>query len=293
LQAKQIIQYRGETTILRGFVEPEPEFFSRMATLADKTSFLLKESGAFDPNYTRTIQHLEEFKGFIKGVKSEQALQAKFYRLSAEEMSNLGLAFILIQMNPSEVGKEPKAYFKEKTQQIDTLVADIKQGRIDNHPEAKRIIERNDKELDLEQLWQRFEKISRRLEIISHKQLRGADLNPQEIYFIKNYGKAIAGIMLYGGNSYLTPKDDAARIVDVFTNSQQGGYLHVGISRPRKLYVLYPWKGETILCEGAIMPYYEFVTTTRLTDESWKENLDSKNRPSLPKWITPIVSDQN
>ena len=62
--------------------------------------------------------------------------------------------------------------------------------------------------------------------------------------------------MLYGGNSYLTPRDDAPRVVDVYANPQESGYLHVGIARPRKMYVLYPWKGKTVLCEGAILPYY-------------------------------------
>jgi hypothetical protein len=38
------------------------------------------------------------------------------------------------------------------------------------------------------------------------------------------------------------------------------------------------------------MPYYEFVDTTILTDESWQELLDSKERPPIPEWIVPIVS---
>lgn len=96
--------------------------------------------------------------------------------------------------------------------------------------------------------------------------------------------------MLYGGNSYLSPRDDAPRVVDVYANPQEGGFLHVGVARPRKLYVLYPWKGKTILCEGAIMPYYEFVTASRLTDKSWKERLDSEQRPSIPRWVAPVVS---
>lgn len=96
--------------------------------------------------------------------------------------------------------------------------------------------------------------------------------------------------MFYGGNAYLTPQDDAPRVVDVFDNLQKGGYLHVGIARPRKLYVLYPWKGRHVLCEGAVLPYYEFVATSRLTDESWKARLDSAERPSIPEWFAPVVN---
>ena len=95
---------------------------------------------------------------------------------------------------------------------------------------------------------------------------------------------------MYGGNSYFTPRDDSPRIVDVYYNPQSHGYLHVGIARPRKIYVLYPWQNEKILCEGAVMPYYEFVNNSRLTDSDWKEVLDSNQRPSVPEWVKPAIS---
>ena len=96
--------------------------------------------------------------------------------------------------------------------------------------------------------------------------------------------------MLYGGNSYENPRDDSPRVVDVCSNPQEGGYLHVGVARARKIYVLYPWHGRTILSEGAIMPYYEFVSTSRLTDRAWRDMLDSAQCPAIPKWISPVVS---
>jgi hypothetical protein len=143
--------------------------------------------------------------------------------------------------------------------------------------------------LNIQMLWYKLENICRRLETISHKQLRKIELNESETDFIRYYGASIAEIMFYDGNSYEDPNDDAPRIVDVFSNSEKGGYLHVGISRPRKIYVLYPWKGKDILCVGAVLPYYEFVNNTRLTDSEWKKKLDSNSRPSILKWQEPIV----
>ena len=201
---------------------------------------------------------------------------------------NLDLSFMLMKMNESEAEKGSEAYFKEQRQWIETLVADIREGRGDRYPKLKEIIKEYN--FDLEDLWERFERVSRQLEVISHKQLRHVDLNRSEVAFIKSYGDIIAGIMLYGGNSYLEPRDDVPRVVDVYANPQKGGYLHVGIARARKMYILYPWKGKAVLCEGAILPYYEFVSTSRLTDKSWKERLDSDKRPSLPKWLSPVVS---
>jgi hypothetical protein len=57
--------------------------------------------------------------------------------------------------------------------------------------------------------------------------------------------------------------------------------------------VLYPWKGRHVLCEGAILPYREFVSRTRLTDDAWMKLLDSKECPPCPKWFSPIVSKDN
>ena len=95
---------------------------------------------------------------------------------------------------------------------------------------------------------------------------------------------------MYNDHTSYSPKNDAPRAVAVYTNSLTGGWFHAGVGRPRKLYVLYPWKGKTLLCEGAVMPYYEFVTKSGLTDEEWKKRLDSEERPSIPKWMFPAVS---
>lgn len=306
LQAKQNVYYLCASMVPEGFVEPEPDFFSRMAELAASTHKLLSQSGAFKPDYEAAVRSIDKLKGILSEMEAEfssnrierkshmrpgsQPLR-KFdiYRnLSPVDLMTIRLPLRLMEMNKTEAKKGSADYLKEQREWLDTLESDIREGRMDRHPKLKEIVKMYD--YDLERLWERLEKASRKLEVISHKQLRDRDLSESEIYFIKGYGKTIAHIMLYGGNSYATPRDNAPRVVDVYANPQEGGYLHVGIARPRKMYVLYPWKGETILCEGAVMPYYEFVTTTRLTDESWRKELDSKNRPSIPKWMSSVVT---
>ena len=103
--------------------------------------------------------------------------------------------------------------------------------------------------------------------------------------------------MFYEGNSYLSPDDDAPRVVDVYSNPnflpRRPGktlhhYLEAGIARPRKMYVLYPWEGQELLCVGAVLPYYEFTSTERLTDAQWLEMLDSDGRPPVPEWARAI-----
>ena len=79
------------------------------------------------------------------------------------------------------------------------------------------------------------------------------------------------------------------RIVDVHS-APGAGYLEVGIGRATAIYILYPWQGKLILCKGAVMPYYEFISDSRLTDSEWKNRLDSGQKPEVPNWIKPVIA---
>jgi hypothetical protein len=98
--------------------------------------------------------------------------------------------------------------------------------------------------------------------------------------------------MFYGGNSYHSPRDDAMRVIDVYSNPNIGKHLHVGIARPRIMWVLYPTKNGDVLCRGAVTPYAEFVHPDRLTDGEWKTLLDSPKRPETPAWAAPVIAPE-
>jgi Protein of unknown function (DUF3160) len=147
----------------------------------------------------------------------------------------------------------------------------------------------NIRSFNLDVQWERLESLCADLEGIATKQVNHDDLTVKDNNIITGFGFALAEIMFHYEDAYGLPKDEAPKIVDVYSNVQYGGYLHVGVSRARTIYVLYPWKGKTYFCEGAIMPYYEFVSPTRLTDESWMTMLDSDDRPPIPNWMSPIV----
>ena len=97
-------------------------------------------------------------------------------------------------------------------------------------------------------------------------------------------------VMFYGGNSFLHPRDDAPRVVDVFHNPNLRQYLEVGTGKPAALYVLYPWQGEEVLCRGAVMPYHEFRSDKRLTDDDWRAMLDSGKTPAQPDWLSALTA---
>jgi hypothetical protein len=135
--------------------------------------------------------------------------------------------------------------------------------------------------------WRALRSCCARLECLAHKQLRGRPFVGDEKTFLAEYGRSLGWLMLYDGNSYVSPRDDAPRVVDVFAGG--GKLLEVGVARPRALYVLYPWQGKDVLCRGAVLPYHEFLHDSRLTDGAWRDLLKTPAAPAPPGWARTLT----
>jgi len=143
--------------------------------------------------------------------------------------------------------------------------------------------------IDLGRTWDVLRDLCLRLEILAHKQLREVPFNEDERDFILGYGRRIAHLQFHFSNSYKLPRDDAPRIADVHSDPVGGESLLVGVTRPRALWVLYPWRGQDVLCRGAVMPYRECRNAIRLADPEWMQRLDSGEPPAAPAWFAPLV----
>lgn len=132
--------------------------------------------------------------------------------------------------------------------------------------------------------WELLSTITRKLEALAHKQLRGQPWTASEDDFLREYGPNLAHIMGYYGNSYIAPQDDAPRCAEVHRNLVRDTGITVGVGRPRQIYVLYPWNGVEILCTGSVMTFYEAERRERSTDSEWKGWLDA-NQISQPAWL--------
>lgn len=136
--------------------------------------------------------------------------------------------------------------------------------------------------------WMSLINVTRRLESMAHKQLRGQDWDDDETAFIRNYADSLGYIMGYDGNSWEDAQDDSMRITTIGSDPERGLYNQVGIARARSLYVLYPWKGQLVLCLGAVMPFQTHVSANRMLDEEWGRYLD-ENGTSFPEWLQPLI----
>lgn len=168
---------------------------------------------------------------------------------------------------------------------VEQLIQEIQHDVLEKNPELTAIVDPGIP--DLGEIWDDLISTSRRLEIISHKQLRGADLNESERWFVLQYGETLSELML---RSNLPPKDDVPWATAVYTNHLLQKTLHATTSRPRALYVLYPWGGTKVLSRGAVLPYREVISGELLTDEQWRQQLDTQTAPPLPEWLQPILS---
>jgi len=277
LQAKSNAFYACASTPPKGFVEPEPDFYRRMSDLAAKTREVLRSAHIFDAGYSEAINALTESADLLERLENEPDIQKKIPSLQDDTSDGPMriLSFVLCFQEDNQA----------RLRRIHRAAESLKTGTVD--PSFAHILT-TAYGLDLESHWRSLEQTSQRLESVAQKQLVGVALNKEEEAFLGRYGATLAVIMLYGGNSFYTPRDDAPKVADVFWHYRAGN-LHVGIGRPRALYVLYPWKGKEVLCAGAVLPYYEFFNQERLTDSEWRSMLDSKTTPDLPGWLRPII----
>jgi hypothetical protein len=272
LQAKQNVRYLGRSPEPTGFIEPVPEFYARLARLVENTKAALRERGALGSDWPGVAADLRAFLRL--------AAKHDLFRKGLEGLKDLPRDDQLV------VGRFAELWLIGGSEKRLRKVADqLEKGVLPDDPGMAELVATLN--MDLGWRWDSLERLCHRLETLAHKQLRGVAFNEREQDFVRGYGKELAAIMFYGGNSYFSPRDDAPRIVDVF--SSKSAHLEVGIGRPRALYVLYPFGGKEVLCRGAVLPYYEFTHSTRLDDRAWKALLDSPNCPAPPDWLQPIL----
>jgi hypothetical protein len=286
LQAKENAMILGATNRPAGFVEPVPEFYSRMASLCRSVRWTLCSAELGNVDFGQLTADTHTLIALAKKTVPGPDGKPVPYQLAGVEQMHFWPLMLLVNQLQDQL---PTNSLPDKLPVLEKLAADLDAGEMPDDTRVKEYAKKNSGP-DLDDLWNRLEIICHRLDALANKQLRGVDFNDDENWFLKDYGDELGGVMLYSGNSYEAPRDDAPRIADVCQNPVKSEFLEVGIGRPRALYVLYPWHNGEVLCEGAAMPYYEFANRQRLTDADWKSMLDSKNPPSPFIKLTPEAS---
>lgn len=142
--------------------------------------------------------------------------------------------------------------------------------------------------LDVSAGLDRLAEILERLKVISIKELENQPLDDGEYNFIESFGSISENLIetISGGNAdpsvYKT-----VLVADVHTDGNTKKVLEEGVGYLKTMIVAYQHpEGHILLGVGPVFSYYEFKQPMddRLTDEAWREILDS-NPPPQPEWI--------
>lgn len=77
-----------------------------------------------------------------------------------------------------------------------------------------------------------------------------------------------------------------ALVADVYTYNNS--YLETAVGLADEIYVIAEINGLPYLTRGACFSYYEFVSSKRLTDENWQQQINAGKIPAAPVWTQEI-----
>lgn len=134
---------------------------------------------------------------------------------------------------------------------------------------------------------------------VSQRELAGQLLTADDYERIKFYGGELEAITLAAadqegeeGRPYFEEDQQAALVADVATDPT-GKVLEEAIGRIFEIFVVVPdGQGGQHIAKGGVFSYYEFPwpMSNRLTDEAWRQMLESGQAPPQPEWTASFIA---
>lgn len=156
---------------------------------------------------------------------------------------------------------------------------------------------------ELQTAFEMFEGLLTFLKRCAEKELKGKTLTREEFEEIRYIGgrlEYLTRATIEGQPPHWDLVDkgdqDMAIVTDVHTVPPK--VLQEGVGRAAEILVIVPIGKKLVLTRGAILTYYEFThpMAERLTNERWRELLDTPDAPEPPPWtrsflLPPLPSD--
>ncbi len=297
LAAKENVHWLGETADSPGFVEPYPRFFSEMAKQASLVAKAREKPLVNRGSGMKIVLWLDEcIKGIDFSGKSEVLHGSLFNRGSG--IGKLVEQHALInQVFPARTDDEKVVgeHFIREGKELFELACRIRDFTRSYWEENRDSMARADewmkfwKDPSVERL-SGFADLSESLARLAEKQIAGEAWSEADKKVLTGYGAKLGKLMFYEGNSYLSPKDDAPRIVSYSTLGSEAStrIFHAAVGRPRLLFIRYPDPaGRPVLCQGAVYSFRKFEAQETPQTREWK---DTENKRAWPDWTRPIVA---
>lgn len=291
---REEVFYASEELTEPGFVEPLPAFYHLLGVSAEG---LARERGNFQsPRGTAAVAairlqgHLARLERIraAGGTDSRETFHLH-YQIAPD-------ADLMARLVPGSKTDEDRDFSDPKY--CAKLSAFLKSWWAGEPTAEKRLAEQLAATGDI--LTPRLERLAAtcfRLEAMAERQLAGRPWEEHHEVFLNEYGRTLGWLMFYERNSYLSPQDDAPRIVRYATAVDQDGRAqvhHAAISQPRLLLIHYP-SGKAkadgsiplTLCQGAV---YAFRNVTADKSPSRAEWQAAAEKSAWPEWMKPIVA---
>ena len=148
----------------------------------------------------------------------------------------------------------------------------------------------------------RLENLLSFLKDVAEKELAGQPLDQEAYERIRYYGGELEFLTLAAadleGESHqsILEQEEAAVIADVATGldpiTGEGAVLEEGVGRVFEIYVAVEIEGTIQIVKGGVFSYYEFPWPQgdRLTDEQWREMLETDQAPEQPGWTGSFIA---
>ncbi len=297
LVAKESIHYWGDTMDSPGFVEPYPSFFSEMAKQGASVAAIRENQSATRGRGAKLVLWLDEC---IKGID----LSDKFKPLDGnlfERRSGIGKLVeqhaLINEVFPPEAPDEQlvSEHFVRGGDDLFLLARRIRDFTNSYWAGNRDSLARADEWM---KYWKdpiggrlrQFTELSESMAKLAEKQLSKEPWSKADKELLTGYGIRLGRLMFYEGNSYLSPKDDASKLVRYATLGSEDGtrIFHAGVGRPRLLFIRYPDpSGNSVLCQGAVYSFRKFEAPATPSGREWR---DAESKQVWPEWMQPILA---
>ncbi|HUS69189.1 MAG TPA: DUF3160 domain-containing protein, partial [Anaerolineae bacterium] len=141
----------------------------------------------------------------------------------------------------------------------------------------------------------RLQELLLSLKAIAEKELQRETLAEEEYDLINSYGDILENLTVAaadkpepGGS---VDEEEAAVVADVATDPNSGTVLEEAVGKIFEIYVVAEVEGQLLVTQGGVFSYYEFSwpMSDRLTDENWREMLNSGQAPPRPEWTRSFI----
>jgi hypothetical protein len=137
-----------------------------------------------------------------------------------------------------------------------------------------------------------LENILTRLIEIANKELTNQQLSDEDYQYIKGFAETLEGAVIGVEETGIK----TTLVADVHTYGLEGKVVEEGVGYVDFIVIACPRPDSSVfLAAGPVLSYYEFKhpMDDRLTDEAWRQLLDSPDRPDRPKWFQPLMRTED